>query len=153
MPNTIQTKYINNVNMFIDGQNAYVIVEYFRTAGNLSSIEFGRRSKEDTLKFYNGLISAIYDGTEEVELFEGEEIKDVYVPEIEVEPEPEPIEEPETKPVEEPVSEPEPVVKEEPVQNEYGVFVGKDGSYYNEAGEATDEYGHLLDEEGNIMQE
>ena len=150
MPNTIQTKYINNVNMFIDGQNAYVIVEYFRTAGNLSSIEFGRRSKEDTLKFYNGLIAAIYDGTEEVELFEGEEIKDVYVPEIEAEPEPEPIEEPDA--VEEPVSEPEPVVKEEPVQNEYGVFVGKDGSYYNEAGEATDEYGHLLDEEGNITQ-
>ena len=142
MPNTIQTKYINNVNMFIDGQNAYVIVEYFRTAGNLSSIEFGKRSKEDTLKFYNGLIAAIYDGTEEVELFEGEEIKDVYVPEIEPEPEP----------VEEPVSEHEPVVKEEPVQNEYGVFVGKDGSYYNEAGEATDEYGHLLDEEGNIIE-
>lgn len=146
MPNTIQTKYINNVNMFIDGQNAYVIVEYFRTAGNLSSIEFGRRSKEDTLKFYNNLIAAIYDGTKEVELFEGEEIKDVYVPEIEAEPEPEP------EPVEEPVSEPEPVVKEERVQNEYGVFVGKDGSYYNEAGEATDEYGHLLDEEGNIME-
>lgn len=146
MPNTIQTKYINNVNMFIDGQNAYVIVEYFRTAGNLSSIEFGRRSKEDTLKFYNNLIAAIYDGTKEVELFEGEEIKDVYVPEIEAEPEPEP------EPVEEPVSEPEPVVKEERVQNEYGVFVGKDGSYYNEAGEATDEYGHLLDEEGNIIE-
>lgn len=148
MPNTIQTKYINNVNMFIDGQNAYVIVEYFRTAGNLSSIEFGRRSKEDTLKFYNDLIAAIYDGTEEVELFEGEEIKDVYVPEIEAEVEPKP----EPEPVEEPVSEPEPVVKEEPVQNEYGVFVGKDGSYYNEAGEATDEYGHLLDEEGNIIE-
>ena len=146
MPNTIQTKYINNVNMFIDGQNAYVIVEYFRTAGNLSSIEFGRRSKEDTLKFYNNLIAAIYDGTKEVELFEGEEIKDVYVPEIEAEPEPEP------EPVEEPVSEPEPVIKEERVQNEYGVFVGKDGSYYNEAGEATDEYGHLLDEEGNIIE-
>lgn len=148
MPNTIQTKYINNVNMFIDGQNAYVIVEYFRTAGNLSSIEFGRRSKEDTLKFYNNLIAAIYDGTEEVELFEGEEIKDVYIPEIEAEPEP--VEEPET--VEEPVSDPELIVKEEPVQNEYGVFVAKDGSYYNEAGEATDEYGHLLDEEGNIIE-
>lgn len=147
MPNTIQTKYINNVNMFIDGQNAYVIVEYFRTAGNLSSIEFGRRSKEDTLKFFNGLIAAIYDGTEEVELFEGEEIKDVYIPEIEPEPEPEP------EPVKEPelVTEPEPVVKEEPATNEYGVFVGEDGSYYNEEGEATDEYGNLLDEEGNII--
>lgn len=143
MPNTIQTKYINNVNMFIDGQNAYVIVEYFRNAGNLASIEFGRRSKEDTLKFYNALIAAIYDGAEEVELFEGEEIKDVYVPEIE--PEPEPVEEPK------PVVEPEPVVKEEPVINEYGVFVGEDGSYYNEEGEATDEYGNLLDEEGNII--
>lgn len=149
MPNTIQTKYINNVNMFIDGQNAYVIVEYFRTAGNLSSIEFGRRSKEDTLKFFNGLIAAIYDGTEEVELFEGEEIKDVYIPEIEPEPEPEP------EPVKEPelVTEPEPVVKEEPATNEYGVFVAEDGSYYNEAGEATDEYGRLLDEEGNIIQQ
>lgn len=143
MPNTIQTKYINNVNMFIDGQNAYVIVEYFRNAGNLASIEFGRRSKEDTLKFYNGLIAAIYDGTEEVELFEGEEIKDVYVPEIE--PEPEPVEEPK------PVAEPEPVVKEESATNEYGVFVAEDGSYYNEEGEATDEYGNLLDEEGNII--
>lgn len=147
MPNTIQTKYINNVNMFIDGQNAYVIVEYFRNAGNLASIEFGRRSKEDILKFFNSLIVAIYDGTEEVELFEGEEIKDVYVPEIEAEvkPEPEPVEDPE------PVSEPETVVKEEAVQNEYGVFVGEGGSYYNEAGEATDEYGNLLDEEGNII--
>lgn len=143
MPNTIQTKYINNVNMFINGQNAYVIVEYFRTANNLSSIEFGRRSKEDTLKFYNDLIAAIYDGTEEVELFEGEEIKDVYVPENE--PESEPAEEPES------VIESEPVVKEEPTTNEYGVFVGEDGSYYNEEGEATDEYGNLLDEEGNIM--
>ena len=127
MPNTIQTKYINNVNMLIDGQSAYVIVEYFRTAGNLSSIEFGRRSKEDTLKFYNGLIAAIYDGTEEVELFEGEEFRDMYVPEIEAEVEP------------------------ESVQNEYGIFVDKDGSYYNEEGEPTDEYGHLLNEEENII--
>lgn len=125
MPNTIQTKYINNVNMLIDGQSAYVIVEYFRTAGNLSSIEFGRRSKEDTLKFYNGLIAAIYDGAEEVELFEGEEIKDVYVPERRAE--------------------------VEPVQNEYGIFVDKDGSYYNEEGESTDEYGHLLNKEEYII--
>ena len=107
-------------------KNAYVIVEYFRTAGNLSSIEFGKRSKEDTLKFYNGLIAAIYNGTEEVELFEGEEIKDVYVPEIEAE--------------------------VEPVQNEYGVFVDKDDSYYNEEGELTDEYGHLLNKEENIIE-
>lgn len=145
MANTIETKRINNVNMFIDGNDAFIIIEYFVSKNSLASLELGRRSKEQVAEFYTGLINAIYDGEAEVALPEGDELVEMYVlePETDVA-----TVENEQMSIEDivPVS---PIAGLEP--NEYGVYKTADGFYINEDGEATDEKGNLLDEEGNIM--
>lgn len=150
MANTIETKRINNVNMFIDGNNAFIIIEYFVSKNSLASLELGRRSKEQVAEFYTGLINAIYDGEAEVVLPEGDELVEMYVPE----PEPEVVKDAATENEQmsiEDIIPTSPVAGLEP--NEYGVYKTADGFYINEDGEATDEKGNLLDEEGNIISE
>lgn len=150
MANTIETKRINNVNMFIDGNDAFVIIEYFVSKNGLASLELGRRSKEQVAEFYTNLINAIYDSEAEVALPEGDELVEMYVPEPEPEVTDPAIVEDVQMSIEDiiPVS---PVAGLEP--NEYGVYQTGDGFYINEDGETTDEKGNLLDEEGNIMNE
>ena len=150
MANTIETKRINNVNMFIDGNDAFVIIEYFVSKNGLASLELGRRSKEQVAEFYTNLINAIYDGEAEVALPEGDELVEMYVPE-----EPEKTETVEDATAENVQMSIEDIIPVSPVAglepNEYGVYQTGDGFYINEDGETTDEKGNLLDEEGNIM--
>ena len=145
MANTIETTRINNVNMFIDGNDAFIIIEYFVSKNSLASLELGRRSKEQVAEFYTGLINAIYDGEAEVALPEGDELVEMYVPEPETD-----VATVENKQMSiEDIFPVSPIAGLEP--NEYGVYKTADGFYINEDGEATDEKGNLLDEEGNIM--
>lgn len=150
MANTIETKRINNVNMFIDGNNAFIIIEYFVSKNSLASLELGRRSKEQVAEFYTGLINAIYDGEAKVVLPEGDELVEMYVPE----PEPEVVKDAATENEQMSI---EDIVPTSPIEglkpNEYGVYKTVDGFYINEDGESTDEKGNLLDEEGNIINE
>lgn len=150
MANTIKTKRVNNVNMFIDGNEGFIIIEYFVSKNGLASLELGRRSKEQVAEFYTNLINAIYGGEAEVALPEGDELVEMYVPEPESEVTDPAVVEDVQMSIEDiiPVSS---IAGLEP--NEYGVYQTGDGFYINEDGETTDEKGNLLDEEGNIMNE